>query len=139
VEDDTDCDDTGVRAHLIHPGADYQAAGHCGGGSTCTNLAGAPGCEVCTGSPPTQICSCSGPDDFDYDCDGVVEIEDSGASCNWVFDPTLPGGGYCSGATWTTAVGPSDCGSEQPFASCSGLSASSCSPGASEGRTVRCR
>ena len=63
-----DCDETGARAHLIHPGADYQTVPHCNGDSPCADIfAGGFGCQGDLGA-------CNERASYDYDCDGALSV-----------------------------------------------------------------
>lgn len=108
VTQDGDCVDVGDRAHLIHPGADFQTEPHCDGGSACVNLiTGAFGCyPTCA---PGQLCVCSEKPSWDYNCDSVVETV-AQASCTRDSSTTPP---LCFGPSGPLNVPTSaDCGTE---------------------------
>jgi hypothetical protein len=128
VEDDTDCDDTGARAHLIHPGADYQPTGHCEGEEP----------------PSSGLCPCSGtfcidyPPSFDYDCDGTDEPQPRGLC----YQEAL-GTGCLLREGPETAATADDCGTDQTFITGCERTVNgfiiTCETGATATRTVECR
>lgn len=111
VTDNTDCADLGSRAHLVHPGADFQTRGHCSGGTPCTAGGGEDGCYA---SGCGMFCLCfPGAVEWDYDCDAVEEPEP--AVCPRSSGP-FP---ICVGGTVpATAHAAADCGTDVTYATC---------------------
>ncbi len=80
-----DCDETGARAHLIHPEAGYQTQGHCAGAEPCDSIVvgGGKACmqTIGCGGPGGFPCLCNAALQWDYDCSGGVTTAPIGSSC----------------------------------------------------------
>ena len=136
VANSSDCQDTGSRAALIHPGASsYQSVGHCDGGATSCVNGGRAGCmryTSCPGCPGGMGIPYCGPASFDYNCDGAAHPEPSSCSL------TCIGGGVCvcGGRAPTTSHSADECGDLVTYAGCN----AACDPvNSPSSEPLRCR